>query len=55
MRKNRSQSQKGSLFVVLLVLFIFVAFVFITYSKKNAEFEEREAMVKEPNAMSVSF
>ena len=49
MRKNRSQSPKGSLFVVLLVLFIFVAFVFITYSKKNAEFEEREAMVKETN------
>ena len=35
--------------MVLLVLFIFVAFVFITYSKKNAEFEEREAMVKETN------
>jgi hypothetical protein len=49
MQKNGIQAQKGALLVVLLVLFILAAFFFITYSKEKADFEKREAVVKETN------
>ena len=49
MQKNGIQAPKGALLVVLLVLFILAAFFFITYSKEKADFEEREAVVKETN------
>ena len=54
MQKNGIQAPKGALLVVLLVLFILAAFFFITYSKEKADFEKREAVVKETNECLVA-